>query len=286
MTQHAIEVSMGQRFEFGKNWQRFLQVLDERRIELATQALSDMLGLQSLAGKSFLDIGSGSGLSSLAAHRLGARVQSFDYDPASVACTDELRRRFGGAGPGWQVQEGSVLDAAFLQGLGSFDVVYSWGVLHHTGAMWPALENVAPLVAPGGLLFIAIYNDQGAQSRRWRGIKRVYNRLPPGLKQAFGVSVMGARDLRYLAGDLLRLRPLHYLRRWTDYAASNQRGMSRWHDWIDWVGGYPFEVAKPEEVFDFYAKRGFVLVNLRTCAGGLGCNEYVFRKAGAAGSGS
>ncbi|MEW6706230.1 MAG: methyltransferase domain-containing protein [Pseudomonadota bacterium] len=292
---HAAEVSQGQRFEFGRNWQRFLAVLDERRIELATQALARMLGVQTLAGKTFLDVGSGSGLSSLAAWRLGASVLSFDYDPASVACTDELRRRFmappglgfgqpgaspGTAGAQWRVHEGSVLDTSYLQRLGRFDVVYSWGVLHHTGAMWQALANVAPLVAPGGQLFVAIYNDQGAQSRRWRLVKRVYNQLPGPVKPVFGFGVMGLRDLRFLAGDLLRLKPHHYLRRWTGYAATSQRGMSRWHDWIDWVGGYPFEVARPEEIFRFYAERGFVLENLRTCGGGLGCNEYVFRKAG------
>jgi SAM-dependent methyltransferase len=275
---HAAEVASGERFEFGRNWERFLTVLDDRRIDLATQALSRMLGMPSLAGKTFLDIGSGSGLSSLAAHRLGAAVTSFDYDPRSVACTNELRRRHGGAGAPWHVQEGSVLDPAYLRGLGPFDIVYSWGVLHHTGQMWQAIDNATLPVADDGLLFIAIYNDQGAQSRRWHSIKQTYNRLPPGLKELFGFSVMGARDLRFLAGDLLRLRPQAYVRRWTGYAANSQRGMSRLHDWIDWVGGYPFEVAKPEEVFRFLQQRGFVLDNLATCAGGVGCNEYVFRR--------
>jgi 2-polyprenyl-6-hydroxyphenyl methylase/3-demethylubiquinone-9 3-methyltransferase len=275
---HAIEVSRGDRFEFGKNWRRFLAVLDERRIGLASQALAGMLGSEDLRGKTFLDAGSGSGLSSLAAHRLGAAVVSFDFDPDSVACTEELRRRHGSGGQPWQVQEDSVLDNAFLQRLGRFDVVYSWGVLHHTGAMWQALQNMAPLVAPGGQLFVAIYNDQGGTSRRWRMIKRVYNRLPAGLKQVFAFLVMGTRDLRFLLGDLVRLQPMRYVRRWTEYATRGQRGMSRWHDWIDWVGGYPFEVAKPEEIFSFYARQGFVLENLRTCGGGMGCNEYVFRR--------
>jgi SAM-dependent methyltransferase len=279
---HAAEVASGERFEFGRNWERFLKVLDDRRIELATQALSRMLGMPSLAGKTFLDIGSGSGLSSLAAHRLGATVTSFDYDPRSVACTHELRRRHGSTGAAWNVQEGSVLDPAYLRSLGSFDIVYSWGVLHHTGQMWQAIDNVTIPVADGGVLFISIYNDQGAQSRRWHSIKHTYNRLPGGLRELFGFGVMGARDLRFLAGDLLRLRPQAYVRRWTDYAANAQRGMSRLHDWIDWVGGYPFEVAKPEEVFRYLQQRGFVLDNLATCAGGVGCNEYVFRRCPAA----
>jgi hypothetical protein len=52
--------------------------------------------------------------------------------------------------------------------------------------------------------------------------------------------------------------------------------MSPWRDLIDWVGGYPFEVAKPEAILDFYLRRGFTLKRLVTCGGSLGCNEYVF----------
>jgi 2-polyprenyl-6-hydroxyphenyl methylase/3-demethylubiquinone-9 3-methyltransferase len=274
---HSAEVLRGERFEFGKNWQRFLKVLNDERIELSCNALAQMLGTRNLSGKTFLDVGSGSGLSSLAAYRMGARIVSFDYDPQSVACTAELRRRYG-TPQSWQVLEGSVLDPAFLKTLGRFDVVYSWGVLHHTGRMWEALGNVAPLVADGGKLFVAIYNDQGPTSQRWLRIKRTYNSLPSGVKNVYGIGVMAARDMRFLAGDLLRLRPHHYVKRWTNYAAAAQRGMSRLHDWIDWVGGYPFEVAKPEEVFSFYAERGFELENLRTCGGGMGCNEFVFQK--------
>jgi 2-polyprenyl-3-methyl-5-hydroxy-6-metoxy-1,4-benzoquinol methylase len=109
-----------------------------------------MLKVERLDGKSFLDIGSGSGLFSLAARRLGARVHSFDYDQQSVACTAELRRRYFPSAGDWVVERGSALDRDYLARLGTFDVVYSWGVLHHTGDMWRALENVKPLVAERG----------------------------------------------------------------------------------------------------------------------------------------
>jgi hypothetical protein len=59
--------------------------------------------------------------------------------------------------------------------------------------------------------------------------------------------------------------------------------MSRWHDLVDWVGGYPFEVAKPETVFEFFRGRGFELEWMLTCAGKPGCNQFVFRQAGGAG---
>ncbi|MES4787376.1 MAG: class I SAM-dependent methyltransferase, partial [Nitrospiraceae bacterium] len=166
-----------ERFAFGQNWQRFLSVLNEARIQEAEQSLKQMLEMETLHGKTFLDVGSGSGLFSLAAMRLGAeRVYSFDYDLQSVECTRELKRRFFADRAGWKIERGSVLDLDYLKTLGQWDIVYSWGVLHHTGHMWRALENVAGLVKPQGKLFISIYNDQGIQSALWKKVKLVYNR--------------------------------------------------------------------------------------------------------------
>ncbi|MEB3328321.1 MAG: class I SAM-dependent methyltransferase [Candidatus Sericytochromatia bacterium] len=273
---HKAETSAGDRFAFGENWSRFLRVLNEQRISKATQDLAAMLGVDSLAGQTFLDIGSGSGLSSLAARRLGAKVVSFDYDPNSVACTAELRRRFFPDDPDWQVFEGSVLNPETMAGLGTFNVVYSWGVLHHTGAQWQALAEAGKAVDAGGRLFISIYNDQGRFSRWWLRVKVLYNRLPRIFRIPYAVLVMTPRELASLTLAVLALRPMSYVRSWTHYGKN--RGMSRWHDLIDWVGGYPFEVAKPEEVFEFYRARGFVLEKLKTCGGGLGCNEYVFKR--------
>jgi 2-polyprenyl-6-hydroxyphenyl methylase/3-demethylubiquinone-9 3-methyltransferase len=273
---HAAEVARGQRFEFGRNWARFLSVLDESRIHTAVHALQSMLQNDRLDGRSFLDIGSGSGLSSLAAKRLGARVHSFDYDPESVACTKELRRRYFPNDPDWVVERGSALDAAYLRGLGTFDVVYSWGVLHHTGRMWDALDHAVIPVARGGQLFVAIYNDTGTQSARWHSIKRMYNALPSPLRTPFAVAVTAPAEVKTLLGATLRGRPGDYLRSWTNYR--HLRGMSRWHDIVDWVGGYPYEYATPDLLFDFFAERGFTLTRMRCGGVGLGCNEMVFRR--------
>jgi 2-polyprenyl-6-hydroxyphenyl methylase/3-demethylubiquinone-9 3-methyltransferase len=270
---HALEVESGERFEFGKNWSNFLRLLDEDRIEKGVASLRRLLGVSDLKGATFLDIGSGSGLFSLAAHRLGARVRSFDYDAASVACTTEVRRRYGSPNAEWSVERGSILDKAYLASLGQFDVVYSWGVLHHTGAMWEAIDNAAGLVKPGGTFAIAIYNDQGVWSKRWTALKRFYCSGPFG-KAVMCATYIPAVVTRQLAADLFWLRnPLKY---YTDYSAS--RGMSVFYDWFDWLGGYPFEVAKPEEIFKFGNERGLRMTNFTTCGGSVGCNEFVFQR--------
>ena len=227
---HTDEIANGERFEFGKNWRSFLSVLDDRRIELAVQSLRKGLERERLDGLRMLDIGCGSGLFSLAARKLGAEVRSFDYDPQSVACAEELKRRFFPGDPGWRIERGSVLDTEFLDGLGQFDIVYSWGVLHHTGDMYTAFENAQKCLAPEGKLFISIYNDQGGESRRWRSIKKFYCGLPSSLRIPFAAAYMMPGEVVSLLGSLLSLRPGRYLERWRSYG--QKRGMNRWHDHV------------------------------------------------------
>jgi SAM-dependent methyltransferase len=267
-----LTTSSETRFAFGENWAKFLRTVDDRRIAESEASLRALIR-ERLDGLRLLDVGSGSGLSSLAARRLGADVTSFDYDATAVECTRALRERYAANDPLWRVTQGSILDRAFLSSLGSFDVVYSWGVLHHTGRMWEAIENAASLVGAGGMLVIAIYNDQGRASKMWARVKRAYNMLPAPLRFLVlwpaALGLWGPTILR----DSMRLRPLAT---WRSYVGS--RGMSPWRDVVDWVGGYPFEVAKPEQIFDFLEERGFRLVRLTTCGGGHGCNEFTFSR--------
>ena len=277
MDSNAAEIARGERFQFGQNWSQFLPAIDEERIQQAETSLKQMLEVESLDGKTFLDIGSGSGLFSLAARRLGARVHSFDFDPKSVYCTTELRKNYFREDDSWQIQEGSVLDGEFMKSLAQYDIVYSWGVLHHTGDLWTALENAQERVAPGGKFFIALYNDTGSQSARWVWIKKTYNGLPGILRMPFAALVMLPQELKHLVASIVLLKPGRYLDSWTKYRKN--RGMTKWRDIVDWVGGYPYEVSTPDEIFDFARARGFLLTKLKCGRVGLGCNQFVFVKS-------
>lgn len=264
-------------FAFGANWTRFLDAVNEERVQAAVDSLTAMLGEQTLSGKRFLDAGCGSGLFSLAAARLGAHVTSFDVDPQSVACSREMQRRFAPPDADWNITSGSLLDESFLANLGEFEAVYSWGVVHHTGAMWQAIDNLWQRVAPGGLFWLAIYNDQGPISRHWWRIKSCYNRLPSWIRFPYVVLVGGGWAAWKMGCRLIAMGlSLKTLR--DDMQRQSSRGMHPWYDLVDWIGGWPFEVAKPEEVFHRLRDCGFELVDLKTCGGGLGCNEFLFRR--------
>lgn len=268
------EIKDGERFAFGKNWQIFLKALNEERILAATESLKTLLGLNDLTGKRFLDIGSGSGLFSLAAHRLGAEVLSFDFDPSSVACTKALKERYAAGSDRWYIAQGSILDSNFLDKTvkqhAPFDIIYSWGVLHHTGNMWQAVKNSANLCKKGSLLALALYNDQGPASEIWRRIKKLYCKGPGPLKM-----IILIMSFIWIWGpicilDLFKLSPF---KRWLKY--QEERGMNPWRDVVDWVGGYPFEVATPDKVFSFLKEENFKLCHLKTVRCNHGCCEYL-----------
>ncbi len=256
------------RFGFGRNWRAYLRSIDETKLQAAEDELRHLVG-GDLAGKSFLDIGSGSGIHSLAAHRLGAKsIVSFDYDADSVACTREMHARVG-APANWQVFQGSVLDPEFLSGLGVFDVVYSWGVLHHTGAMWRAVELAMDRCAGTGSLFvIGLYHKKAYLTPAIKRVKRAYS--------AGGPARRGALLGGYIAATLAYAAARGQLRQVVQN--SPRRGMNAWHDLVDWVGGYPFEAATPAEVVAFVEPRGFQSVRSETFTSFAAVNTFVFSR--------
>lgn len=270
----TADVQTGARFKFGANWIRFLEVLSDERISAAEKSLTEMMEGENFQGIRFLDAGSGSGLSSLVARRLGAKVTSFDFDPQSVACTEELKRRYFADDPEWIIERASILEGDSFTHLGSFDVVYSWGVLHHTGAMWLGLENMISAVAPGGRLFVAIYNDQGWKSHCWWLIKFIYNKTPRILQPVYAYTLGAVVTTLNLIKYTIKLRPMMAIAPLIGYQRS--RGMSVTHDLIDWIGGFPYEFATFEVIQNYMEARGFQLQKGKR-AQSLGCHEMIFR---------
>ena len=269
------------RYGFGANWKHYVETsLNEARIASAVEALRDLLAVETLRGRTFMDIGCGSGLSSLAACRLeAARVISFDFDADSVGASRWLRSREGIAEARWTIVQGSVLDPAFMASLPAVEVLYSWGVLHHTGRMWDAIDAAAAKVAPGGRFAISIYNRverKDDSSAMWWKIKRLYNRSPGFVRGLMETAYVA----RHAVTRLVTLR--NPFRAYTDQAGAGRRGMDFLHDVRDWLGGFPYEYAGAGELFDYvHAKHGFQLERLRTGDGNM-CNEFLFVRPPAA----
>ena len=264
------------RFPFGRNWASFLGVLDEDRIVEAERSLAEKLGRERIAGATFLDVGSGSGLFSLAAMRLGARrVHSFDFDPDSVACTQELRRRYfprrhSGR---WNEPAPSIRSISERRTMGHRLFV---------GSAAPHRRHVAR-ARPGHRRSCVVRPTVHRDLQRSRvtlvgldvGEAPVQSRL--GRPGARALDVRALLRCSWVLVDIIRRK--NPVARYRDLSA--QRGMSAMHDWKDWLGGYPFEVAKPEAIFEFFRARGFTLTRLTTCGGRLGCNEFVFERTAA-----
>lgn len=256
-------------FEFGKNWDDYSRLIDDEAIAEAERGVLNLIPAEAIRGATWLDIGSGSGLHSLAASRLGAKeVTTIDIDKDSVATTKKVLAAHGVSA---KVLERSVFE---IDDLGQFDIVYSWGVLHHTGAMWRAVKSAAERVRPGGLFVIALY-QKTPMCGAWTVEKRLYTAAPEPVRQAMrGVY----KTLFKLALRVTGRSPKAYE---GNYKSS--RGMNWDHDIHDWLGGYPYESSTPAETRDFVVGLGFEPVSIGDLNPGrglfgTGCAEYVFRR--------
>ena len=259
-------------FKFGENWADYARTITKEKIAVAIQEISVLLDMDSLEGKTFLDVGCGSGIHSLAALALGAKkVIALDIDPDSVKTTHDVLSK-NSVNNNWECFELSVFELDALK-LGKFDVVYSWGVLHHTGDLWRAVEKTAFLVQDSGFLAIAIY-IKTPFCWVWKWEKRLYSKFPRFLQKIclnFFASV-------WLLGKLVKgINPVRYIREY-----HGNRGMNFFHDCHDWLGGYPYESATPDEVIRALSNHGFKLLRKFKTDPPLGvfgtwCAEYVFQ---------
>lgn len=252
-------------FAFGRNWSSYAELIDETKIEGAKTGLTKLISREEISGRSFLDIGCGSGLHSLAAARLGAKsILACDLDPDSVKTAREVLKRHAGK-VNWAVREVSVFDLEPPE-TSNFDIVYSWGVLHHTGDMDTAIRAAVARVAPGGLFAFALYRRTWLDGF-WRREKRWYANASP--RQQNWARIIF--DRTYRAAKLL-----------TGKKGAADRGMDYWHDLHDWLGGYPYESILAPEVDEMMQSLEFTKVRVFARGRvigifGSGCDEYVYR---------
>lgn len=252
-------------FDFGSNWQVFSeQHVDSARLAVAARSIQSLLQRDTLQGVGVLDVGCGSGLFSIAAHQLGAaKVVGVDVNPRCIAVSERNRAQLAPNAP-VAFKEASALNPGSMAALGQFELVYAWGSLHHSGAMWQAIQNVAANVAPNGTLVLAIYNKH-ITSPAWSAIKWLYNQLPSLGQRLMAIVFAG---IIYVAKLLVtRSNPLE-----------KERGMDFWYDVIDWIGGYPYEYATRQEVEAFMKRHGFALKRFVAAQVPTGCNEFVFER--------
>ncbi|NQV31561.1 MAG: class I SAM-dependent methyltransferase [Phycisphaeraceae bacterium] len=251
-------------FSFGENWKDYLTTVSEEDITCSKRDIQEWLGTDFVAEKEIIDIGSGSGIHSLSFYMLGAKtLDSFDYDEHSVEATKTLWTQ-SKSPKHWRVSHGSILDDDYVMSLKKYDLVYSWGVLHHTGSMWKALENAFGRVKPGGKIWISLYT-KGPHYAEDLALKRKYNMASSCGKQW----MVKIRIIRKMFSRLFRFKnPLAWNK-------NRGRGMNVYHDIVDWLGGLPYEVASPDEVLAFGRKQGFVLEKIKVKREG-GCSIYLF----------
>lgn len=255
------------RFNFGKNWQSFSKTaLDDEKINQARNDFQDLFSGIELKDRSFLDIGFGQGLTLNLAQETGANVLGIDVDPDNMDALREISKKF----PKHKVPETriiSILDDEFSDSKKSqnkYDIVHSWGVLHHTGKMYEAIKNASDLVGKGGYFVISIYNKHWSSSA-WKWIKWSYN-ISPAIVQNLLIRIFYL--IIYFAKLIVTGKdPLN-----------EQRGMDFLHNVVDWIGGYPYEYASRERITKFVNKLGFETLKINPAYVPTGCNEFVFRR--------
>ncbi|PKN67513.1 MAG: hypothetical protein CVU57_02065 [Deltaproteobacteria bacterium HGW-Deltaproteobacteria-15] len=260
-------------FDFGRNWLEFSQkAMTPEKVRQAREDFAWYMKGIDLSRKWFLDIGFGQGLSLLLAAEMGARVVGCDINAQCIKALTNSAAFF----PDARVDPADVLVGSILQkevveslrsrtpGCSGYHIVHSWGVLHHTGDMWSALKIAASLVRNQGYLALAIYNRH-VTSPAWLHIKWIYNIAPKPVRRAM----------------VLFFFPLIFFAKWASTGRDpriQERGMDFYFNVIDWIGGYPYEYARSDEVIHRTELLGFKCIRLKPAGVSTGCNQFLFVK--------
>jgi 2-polyprenyl-3-methyl-5-hydroxy-6-metoxy-1,4-benzoquinol methylase len=265
-------VNREKRFEFGRNWRQFVdRHYSQEAVDVSRAHILDFMKRPDLKGLSVIDIGCGSGIHSMAIFQAGAAaIHSFDYDPTSVEATTIVRDK-AGSPPHWSVEQGSALDESYMRTLATYDLVYSWGVLHHTGDVWKAIDLAAERVRPGGLFYIALYSadvQKDPTPEFWLDVKRTY--VSSGwLRRRY-------MDFWYVWRFMMHRNPARIpvvLKRMHDHGKT--RGMNMFTDIRDWLGGWPMEFVWDADAIRFCEQRGLALKEIST---GEANTEFLFER--------
>jgi SAM-dependent methyltransferase len=254
-------------FNFGKNWKNFSDnALDSEKVSQAREDFANLL--KNVSGKTFIDIGFGQGLGLLTATSLGLETAGADINPLCKEVLEKNQSFFPEMKQSIPVVVGSILESSTLFSIHQirtkYDIVHSWGVLHHTGDMQKAIENTASLVNDKGYFILAIYNRHWS-SALWLLIKWIYCHVPSFLQTL----------LIYLFIPIIFLAKFMVTGK---NPLKKERGMNFFYDVIDWVGGYPYEYASIEEMKNTMQKLGFEMLKAIPAQVPTGCNEFIFRK--------
>lgn len=253
-------------FDFGENWKNFSSnALYDSSLKECISSLVELFQRPDLKANSFLDIGCGSGIFSIAARCLYASpVVGFDISKNSVTAAQNNIIRFAPNKSEISFLEGSILDKNFIERLGKFDRVYAWGSLHHSGDLWQALSNTASTVKDGGELVVAIYQTHWS-SPIWSIIKRLYNASPKIIQK---LMIIIFYFVILIAKTICTGKNPYTMK----------RGMSFYYDVVDWIGGYPYQYATKDQVVNFLSKYGLKMLNFIPATLPTGNHQYLFRK--------
>lgn len=274
--QELYENIYNKKFSFWKNWARFLERLNEKKINQAKDYLENFIwGKEKIEGKTVIDFWCWSGLMSLCFYLLWAKkIVSIDIDDNSINCTKYLKEKYCKQTNKWDILKGSILNENFIKSLWKYDIVYSWGVIHHTWNMWKWLDLIWKLVNNNWLLYIAIYNkyEKFPSSKLWLKIKKIYANSNFLIRKImYYLLIMEIIFMRIIKWQ----NPYKYIK---DYYKNSNRWMDFFRDVEDWVGWYPYEYASIEEIKDFYEKKWYKLINLYDSSAWWWCNEFLFKK--------